>query len=1001
MIKRNIVRFLIFILLVTFLPSLQTQSVKASGSYTYACNTAYSVDWINDSGSFDNVGCYNDVNSAKNKMFANNDYVVRARDSLSPTKIVMMNSGVVYSYPFRLGSNTITLTSRTTSASTYVTYHREMLYQWTNDVDGASGTIAVLLNGFEGYINLKGVDLVPTKYLTNNLPIILGGNDTTAANEQPFTTYLYQSHYEVYSDSGIKKIKYIWSSGWSSNLYPATYTHVLGPCDSSIPNGVYYSYDGYNFYSDRSCNNKSFTYYNYYQFVPLRSKTNLTADQLNSFINANTSSSSKLRGAGQYFINAQNKYGINAALVLAIACLESGYGSSNYAVNRNNLFGIAAYDSNPDSATYFSSVEECINQMMGVLLKDYSDIKDYRFFGSYLGNKGSGVNVKYAADPYWGIKIASIYYSIDSYCNGNNLQDYNSVSMGLISTYNASIKSNSSSSSSTLFTTANKYSYQVNYIIPILNQSNDYYAFQCNNKISNGGIVSNGYEQYSWDESVAYVKTSDVTLINKASSDITVDGTTPTGDFSFTASLAWNNDTLVLSGSAYRPGIKVNDNNTITHSVRLENTILVSSEQSVTTSIGDDSISSSYTSNIDLNKLSNGTYKFIVNTIYGQLTDYNDYEHIVSNINLPQEKTIDNKVYSFSLSDDKYVLLTVSNKPTVTPDVEPVKPDDGKKDEYVHDLMSSLQSVSYEKGLLKLTGTAYITNIDALEENKDNISIKVIMKNLVTDYEYELDTSLSVNEFVESNGQFTYEYTKYNASINLNDFLNSDIPTDLSTYVFYIQITNGDVTSEKTTLRSGRVSNEFKQYDADNDLMIWLSENYYYLERVELNLEKIDFDYKDSTVNKIPSNRETYISARKYSMENDSLNLVGNAYICLTDVNKNMPTGTIYIVNLETGETKECEVTFTSMSEAFNTGLNHSVTNYRFTSSINLSDLNSGTYKFLLKMNVIDDSGNEYISIDEITSNILNKTLTYSNDTYQYSLYRSNVRSRIVLQIEE
>ena len=47
----------------------------------------------------------------------------------------------------------------------------------------------------------------------------------------------------------------------------------------------------------------------------------------------------------------------------------------------------------PASATTF----------MGINLRGYLNINDYRYFGGQLGNKGSGINVKYAGDPYWGM----------------------------------------------------------------------------------------------------------------------------------------------------------------------------------------------------------------------------------------------------------------------------------------------------------------------------------------------------------------------------------------------------------------------------------------------------------------------------------------------------------------------------------------------------------------------------------------------------------------------
>ena len=58
--------------------------------------------------------------------------------------------------------------------------------------------------------------------------------------------------------------------------------------------------------------------------------------------------------------------------------------------------------------------------------------------GSHVGNKNSGINVKYASDPFWGEKIASFMYSIDDF---NDMKDYNKYSVGIkISSANVAVK---------------------------------------------------------------------------------------------------------------------------------------------------------------------------------------------------------------------------------------------------------------------------------------------------------------------------------------------------------------------------------------------------------------------------------------------------------------------------------------------------------------------------------------------------------------------------------
>lgn len=52
------------------------------------------------------------------------------------------------------------------------------------------------------------------------------------------------------------------------------------------------------------------------------------------------------------------EYGIPWEAVVAQGILESAAGTSKFAVERNNFFGIAAYDSNPDAAYYYDTAEE-------------------------------------------------------------------------------------------------------------------------------------------------------------------------------------------------------------------------------------------------------------------------------------------------------------------------------------------------------------------------------------------------------------------------------------------------------------------------------------------------------------------------------------------------------------------------------------------------------------------------------------------------------------------
>jgi len=119
---------------------------------------------------------------------------------------------------------------------------------------------------------------------------------------------------------------------------------------------------------------------------------------------------SPLAGIGAAVMAAAQKYGINATYIIAHAIHESGYGKSWICQEKNNLYGWRAFDINPaGEAKEFDSPEECIDFVMGRVNKSYLT-EGGRFFEDkpYLGNKTYGMNVHYATDPHWGVKIANI-----------------------------------------------------------------------------------------------------------------------------------------------------------------------------------------------------------------------------------------------------------------------------------------------------------------------------------------------------------------------------------------------------------------------------------------------------------------------------------------------------------------------------------------------------------------------------------------------------------------
>ncbi|MEG0361575.1 MAG: dockerin type I domain-containing protein [Longicatena sp.] len=263
------------------------------------------------------------------------------------------------------------------------------------------------------------------------------------------------------------------TSNISSTYYASTVD--VGPAQSYMKEkDIYYSYDGHYFYtsyaqmiSDYKANtevypnsiNPQTPYYNYYQYLSHRTKTNFTASDMNTRItNVVQSEASALKNQGSNFVKSQDTYGANAALMFGLSINESGWGQSNYALNRNNIFGHAAFDSNPDNATMYPSVAESIRQHAQTYISGgYLDPLDYRYFGSHLGDKASGMNVKYASDQYWGEKAATQSYALNKIANRN---DYKKYTLGIKKNgINLSVRKEPSSDATMLYSTKNTNDY--------------------------------------------------------------------------------------------------------------------------------------------------------------------------------------------------------------------------------------------------------------------------------------------------------------------------------------------------------------------------------------------------------------------------------------------------------------------------------------------------------------------------------------------------------------
>jgi beta-N-acetylglucosaminidase len=292
--------------------------------------------------------------------------------------IVWIPNGIAVSNKFTV---VYTNTSFTTN-HTYVTSGVEMKYY-----DAGEDWVKVKLADTTGFVKPDTVNLTPLNLVED------------------------RSYYQSVGGELIHQLYNPITKGHASYKY--------GKAPSFMKAGEkYYSWDGDEFYhSSGAYAGKAYQYFNR---MPLYTKSSYTGEQLDAFLKA-FRPDSLLIGTGDAFKKAEEQYGTNAIYFLAHAILESNWGTSRIAKDKNNLFGIGAVDSDPYGSawTYDSYEQGILDAASKFIIPGYFNEKDWRFEGEHLGNKGTGMNVRYASDAYWGQKISGLMYQMDQYISKN------------------------------------------------------------------------------------------------------------------------------------------------------------------------------------------------------------------------------------------------------------------------------------------------------------------------------------------------------------------------------------------------------------------------------------------------------------------------------------------------------------------------------------------------------------------------------------------------------
>ena len=610
----------------------------------------------------------------------------------------------------------------------------------------------------------------------------------------------------------------------ASNCY-STYIN-LGPAPSSLSskdiNGEvikYYSFDGNYFYTkledmlsdyknestDKASN--VIPYYNYYMYASVRTNSNITADDIKSFLESrgyDSKEKSQLYGEELTFIDAQNKYGVNAAISLSTAINESGWGTSTLARTKNNLFGHSAYDSSVmTSASGYNTVADGIYRHAYYYINTlFVETKDYsgNYHGSHLGNKNSGINVKYASDPYWGEKIAAMYRTIDAY---SDYKDYNKYALGIkVSDESVKVMSDASSKSTELYALESKAHKVTNIPVLILgkvngekiNNSDVWYKIQTDAVLNDDRTdviqVSKVDTLYDREKNYGYVHSSYINLMDENVKRVY---TRKDGLFGL-QELSLNEDnTIKLTGY-----LAINDLNNIKERNIKYDLILKDETNNVTYEKSLDRIVDSskfpyqipsvdkynkeyswFTGNLDFSDIPQGNYSLYVRARSGQYEAIEILSNMLS-VDIASKFTKDKRGYQFRTN---YYLKTIP--------IELFIRDDGlisgKNTPTKDNMFNQYEKIDIVDGKLNITGSSF--NVNGIYSIKKNITRSIIFEDVKTykRYEYDLgyidDGPYNITLVVPDNYSKTRAW--FSNSIDLSEL-------EKGTYAIYIK-TNTNV----------------------------------------------------------------------------------------------------------------------------------------------------------------------------------------------------------------
>ena len=440
-------KYLIIFSIFFFLLALNTKALTYNEIKSRNVCSNFELAIAKTDKTLENVKCFNSYDEAKNVMNnTNNDDLVILERSNNLTRIIDAKYALVY---LDIGEE-LTYYYKYSNLTGYITYmNHSGNYGATDGVflelNYSNHAIKIKTNGVTAWTRDGNYKIIPLNFVG--------------------TTSYYQVNNNEILHYYSKNIETTYSS----------YGRSIDKKPSMLNTGKYYSYDGNYFYSNlkslimdyknynfNNSVNKDNPYYNYYMYLPHRARSNYTADDIDAYLK-NTknligsiygkkyvSRYSNMWGTGIFFKSSETLYGANAILMMSLAINESALGQSRISIDKNNLFGHAAYDSSAySSATgYLNPYQSIIGHAKSYINCGYANPKDSRYYGSNMGNKSSGMNIMYASDPVWGEKAANYYYLFDK---DNGYLDYNYYQLGITTNDSVNVRTEPNLNSSIPF----------------------------------------------------------------------------------------------------------------------------------------------------------------------------------------------------------------------------------------------------------------------------------------------------------------------------------------------------------------------------------------------------------------------------------------------------------------------------------------------------------------------------------------------------------------------